>query len=96
MLVEDATFAMPPHPRWFRGRESVVGFVAGAGRIPLRHRLIGANGQPAIAWYYLQRGRYVPASLEVLTLAGDRIGEIVAFASPRLFRHFGLPAQLGT
>jgi RNA polymerase sigma-70 factor (ECF subfamily) len=96
MLVEDATFAMPPHPRWFRGRDAVVAFIAGTGRIPLRHVLVGANGQPAIAWYILDaaRGAYLPASLEVLTLEGARVKDIVAFVRPELFASFGLPGEL--
>jgi len=33
-------------------------------------------------------------SIEVLALDGERVKEIVAFASPELFQHFGLPAEL--
>jgi RNA polymerase sigma-70 factor (ECF subfamily) len=96
MLVEDATFAMPPHPHWFRGRDTVVGFLAGTGRIPLRHVVTAANGQPAVAWYILDAGRgsYHPASLEVLTLEGERVKDIVAFVRPDLFPRFGLPEEL--
>jgi RNA polymerase sigma-70 factor (ECF subfamily) len=97
LLVEDATFAMPPHPRWFRGRDAVVAFVAGAGTGALRHIVTRANSQPAIGWYYLDdaRGAYVPASLEVLTLEGDRVREITAFAAAeKFFGPFGLPDQL--
>ena len=97
MLVEEATFAMPPHPHWFRGRDAVVAFVAGAGTPKLRHIVTRANGQPAIGWYYLDdaRGAYVPASLEVLALEGDRVKEITAFAAAEtFFGPFGLPDQL--
>ena len=37
MLVADATFAMPPHPHWFRGREAVIAFLATTGKPDLRH-----------------------------------------------------------
>jgi RNA polymerase sigma-70 factor (ECF subfamily) len=96
MLVEDATFAMPPHPNWFSGRESVVAFLSATGRIPLRHIATRANGQAAIGWYLwdARREKYVPASLEVLTLEGALVKDIVAFVYPELFERFGLPAEL--
>ena len=96
VLVEDATFAMPPHPHWFRGRENVVAFVSGTGRLQLRHLLTTANGQPAIAWYILAPGRETAfaASLEVLGLERDRVKDITAFAGPGFFDLFGLPKEL--
>ena len=96
MLAEDATFAMPPHPQWFRGRDAVVEFIAGTGRPDLRHALMTASGQPAIAWYLREPGaaRYGPASIEVLTIEGARVREITAFADPGLFAPLGLPATL--
>ena len=55
-----------------------------------------ANGQPAIGWYIWKptAGAYLPTSIEVLTLEGDRVCEIVAFASPELFLRFGLQPRL--
>jgi RNA polymerase sigma-70 factor (ECF subfamily) len=96
MLVEDATFAMPPHPNWFSGRDTVVAFLSGTGRIPLRHIATRANGQAAIGWYLwnAQRETYLPASLEVLTIEGDLVKDVVAFVFPALFDRFGLPAEL--
>ena len=93
LLAEDASFAMPPHPNWFRGRGAVIEFITGVGAPPLRSALTTANGQPAVAWYILdgEQGSFLPASLEVLTLDGDRVRDIVAFASPGLFERFGLP-----
>lgn len=87
LLVENATFAMTPHPHWLRGRDAVVAFIAGAGTPPLRHVVTTANGQPA-------SGSYLPASLEVLTLAGDRVSEITAFVWPELFGRIGLPPEV--
>ena len=61
VLVEDATFAMPPFPCWFRGRDDVVAFIA-QFKPTLRHVLTSAGGQPAIAWYILdEEARRVPA-----------------------------------
>jgi len=96
LLVEDARFAMPPFPNWFSGREVVVAFIVATGRPRLRHIVTQANGQPAIGWYIWNgpANAFVPTSIEVLTLEGERVREIVAFASPDLFAAFGLPAQL--
>jgi RNA polymerase sigma-70 factor (ECF subfamily) len=96
LLVDDATFAMPPFPHWFRGRDVVIAFIAGTGKPRLRHVVTRANGQPAIAWYGWreQRRSYLPTSLEVLGLDGSRVKEITAFVVPELFPDLGLPAEL--
>ncbi len=96
LLVDDARFAMPPFPNWFSGRDAVLAFIASTGRPRLRHVLARAGGQPAVAWYSWREEpqRYLPSSLEVLTLEGDRVKQIVAFASPELVVRFGLPAEL--
>jgi RNA polymerase sigma-70 factor, ECF subfamily len=95
LLVEDARFAMPPFPNWFAGRATVVDFIVSTGKPRLQHIVTQANGQPAIGWYiwHPTEDAYVPSSIEVLTLEGDRVREIVAFASPELFPSFGLPAR---
>jgi RNA polymerase sigma-70 factor (ECF subfamily) len=93
MLVEDATFAMPPHPHWFQGRDSVVALLSRTGKVPLRSIAVSANGQPAVAWYILdaERGVFAAAALEVLAFEGERVRDIVAFAQPDFFGRFGLP-----
>ena len=96
LLVEDATFAMPPFPCWFSGRGDVVAFVA-QFKPRLRHVVVSAGGQVGIAWYILHpgQGAYLPAAIEVLALEGDRVREITAFAdSAALYPRFGLPAEL--
>ena len=95
VLAEDVTFAMPPFPHWWSGRESVIEFMVSTGKPPLRHVLTRASGQPAVAWYMRRGGVYRPSSIEVLALEGDRVREITAFASPELFPRLGLPADLG-
>ena len=95
LLVEDATFAMPPFPCWFSGREDVVAFIS-RFTPTLRHVVTSAGGQPAIAWYILdgKRGAYLPAAMEVLALEGDRVKEITAFAAAAdLYPRFGLPPE---
>jgi RNA polymerase sigma-70 factor, ECF subfamily len=107
MLVEGATFAMPPHPHWFRGRDAVIAFLSATGKPDLRHVSTRANGQPAIGWYLWDPPSelYQPASLEVLALEGGLVSEITAFTGrmcaatetgslPDLFPRFGLPAAL--
>jgi RNA polymerase sigma-70 factor (ECF subfamily) len=96
LLVEDATFAMPPFPCWFSGREDVVAFIS-RFKPALRHVVVSAGGQVGIAWYILHpgQGAYLPAAIEVLALEGDRVREITAFAdSDALYPRFGLPAEL--
>ena len=50
VLTDDATFAMPPFPHWWSGRDNVIGFIASTGKPPLRHVLTRAAAQPAVAW----------------------------------------------
>jgi RNA polymerase sigma-70 factor, ECF subfamily len=96
ILAEDATFAMPPMPSWWQGRDAVVGFIVGTGVPRLRSIVTSANGQPAVAWYVWngEREVYAAASLEVLGFEGDLVREITAFVMPELFPRFGLPAEL--
>jgi RNA polymerase sigma-70 factor, ECF subfamily len=96
MLVEDATFAMPPLPSWFRGRDAVIAFITSTGRPRLRSMITRAGGQPAVGWYLWDsdRGLYAPASLEVIALEGDRVRDITAFLLPERFPRYGFPAEL--
>ena len=98
MLAEDATFAMPPYPSWYRGRDAVADSWLMPGEPPtgLRYLPTSANGQLALAAYSLEprRQRFVPIALDVLTMGGTQIVEIIAFRSSELFAAFGLPPQL--
>ncbi|HET9286231.1 MAG TPA: sigma-70 family RNA polymerase sigma factor [Gaiella sp.] len=96
VLAEDVTFAMPPFPHWWSGRESVMDFIVSTGKPSLRHVVTRAGGQPAIAWYIRWPGNepFLPAAMEVLAFEGERVKEITAFASPELYPFFGLPAEL--
>jgi RNA polymerase sigma-70 factor, ECF subfamily len=99
MLAEDATFAMPPLPTWYGGREAVAAFLrarplAGAQRwrlIPVR-----ANGQPAFGHYRWdgERATFTPHGVNVITLRGARIDQITAFLTPEAVGHFGLPDEI--
>jgi RNA polymerase sigma-70 factor (ECF subfamily) len=96
ILAEDVTFAMPPHPHWWRGRDDVIGSVVRTGLPDVRELRTEANGQPAVAWYVRDTPGepYVGRSIEVLSFAGEQVSAIVAFASERLFARFGLPSEL--
>jgi RNA polymerase sigma-70 factor (ECF subfamily) len=98
LLSEDAKFAMPPYPDWYQGREAIADSWLMPGGPPPRLRYVStsANGQPALATYLLDReaGSYLPLALDVLTLRGSSIAEVIAFRTPEVFPRFGLPAEL--
>jgi RNA polymerase sigma-70 factor (ECF subfamily) len=99
LLTDDVTWSMPPLPHWYHGIAAVTDF---AVEVPItrcpswRHRLTGANGQPAIAFYLGvdPHARHDAFSLAVLTLRDDLIAEITSFLDPGQFPLFGLPASL--
>ena len=98
MLAEDATFAMPPYAGWCRGRQAIAAswLMPSLPAAELRYLHASANGQPALAayrWNDRQRG-YLPIALDVLTLRGTAIADVVAFRNTGLFERFGLPAAL--
>ncbi len=90
MLTQDVTWSMPPVPTWYRGLEPVRDFLV---RYPLtdrwRHRPTWANGQPGVAGYVHDEdaGRFIPASIDVLTLSpdGGRIAAVTGFLTADLF-----------
>ena len=96
MLTEDAVLAMPPFPAWFRGRADIAAFLAARPLAPdARWRLTPtrANGQLGVAHYLWreERSEVRAHSITVITLAGERIAEIMAFLDPSTFPAFGLP-----
>ena len=96
MLAEDATFAMPPYESWYRGRAAVAGSWLMPEGPRLRYAVTRANGQPAVGTYVLDpaTGSFRAIALDVLTLRGARIGDVIAFRSAGLLPRFGLPEQL--
>jgi RNA polymerase sigma-70 factor, ECF subfamily len=84
MLTEDVAWSMPPLASWYGGIEEVEVFLRTkplSGEWQWRHHPGTANGQLAIGTYtWIEgEGAYVPFSLDVLTLEGDRIREVTAF-----------------
>jgi RNA polymerase sigma-70 factor (ECF subfamily) len=84
MLAEDSTFAMPPLASWYRGREGIATWAANSSMsgdwrwrtVPTR-----ANGQPALGFYAWDESEqaYTPFALNVLTLRGSEVSDVVAF-----------------
>ena len=95
LLAEDVTFAMPPFPAWWRGRDVIFDFKRRMAGQCAESRFLTtrANGQVALGWYGWtdERGRYVASALELLSLDGARVKEVTAFALPGDFGRFGLP-----
>ena len=84
MLAEDATFAMPPLATWYQGRAGIAEWAAGyplSGAWKWKTVFTRANGQPALAFYAWddEEGAYMPFALNVLTLRGGEVRDVVAF-----------------
>jgi RNA polymerase sigma-70 factor (ECF subfamily) len=92
LLTEDATWAMPPLPSWYRGPAAIGEFLAGFGFSERwRHRPSQANGQPALGCYTADpaTGAWVASALAVLSLRGDRIAGADYFLTAELLRRWG-------
>jgi RNA polymerase sigma-70 factor, ECF subfamily len=99
LLTDDAAFSMPPYTIWYSGHASIAEFlVVGPLRERWRLRPVRANGQLAFGCYAWRDDldRYVGHSIDVITLRGDAIAQIVAFleVDAQALRRFGLPPQL--
>jgi RNA polymerase sigma-70 factor, ECF subfamily len=84
LLVEDATFAMPPLATWYTPRDTIATWASSSpmsGAWKWRAVLARANAQPALAFYSWDdpAGAYLPFALNVLTLRGELISDITAF-----------------
>ncbi|MGH2725110.1 MAG: sigma-70 family RNA polymerase sigma factor [Actinomycetota bacterium] len=99
LLLEDATWSMPPYELWLQTHLDVRRWCLGPGIGCRGSRLIPtvANGAPAFGQYKPDgTGKgHEPWSLQVLELSGERIGGITFFLdTARLFPLFGLPPRL--
>jgi RNA polymerase sigma-70 factor (ECF subfamily) len=100
MLSEDVRFSMPPEPGIWQGRDTVAqGWIDGGFGSEafgsMRCEITRANRQPAVACYVHRPGDdgHRPLAIDVLTIAGGEITDIVTFG-PSLFGVFGLPPSL--
>ncbi len=84
LLVEDATFAMPPLSTWYAPRHSIVTWAresSMSGVWRWRTRPARANAQPALGFYAWDEraGAYFPFALNVLSLRDGLISAVTAF-----------------
>lgn len=99
LLTEDVTWAMPPLRHWYAGRAAVADFAVAVPmtRCPSwRFRFVGANGQPAVAFYVGATPDAVHEawSITVLTVRDDHIAAITSFLGPEHFPAFALPPSV--
>ncbi len=84
MLTEEASWSMPPLATWWTGQEAIGRWLA---RSPLngswewRHVPTRASGQLGVGTYtwHPEAGAFLPFSIDVLTVAGDRIAGVTSF-----------------
>jgi RNA polymerase sigma-70 factor (ECF subfamily) len=87
MLAEDAAWSMPPLASWFGGSKAEVRDFLRlwplSGAFRWQHRPTFVSGQPASGTYTWddEACAYLPFSLDVLTLDGDKIKEVTAFVT---------------
>lgn len=98
MLSDDAKYAMPPLPEWYQGHDDIREFLV-EGPLTSRWRFLPAyaNGQIAFGTYLWddERSAYVAVALDLLTLRGTEIAEVVSFLTPEIFSMFDLPDEIG-
>lgn len=93
LLVEDATFSMPPVPTWYAGRDDIEKAL-GTMILTESSRWIlqatSANAQPAFLVYEKAGdGVYRFFGIQVLDVDGSRIRSATTFLDPRLMEVFG-------
>ena len=100
LLKQDATFAMPPSPSWYRGQEAIETFLAATLFVPQSNqrwafRPSRSNGQPAFGLYEYDsiRNTFRAAAIQVLTFQNSQIASVVTFLKPTLFPYFDLPHE---
>lgn len=99
LLKHDATFAMPPSPSWYQGREAIQNFLAITLFVPQpdqRWKLqpSRANDCPAFGLYEYDSDKQIfrAAAIQVLTYQNRQLASIITFLKPTLFSRFNLPS----
>jgi RNA polymerase sigma-70 factor (ECF subfamily) len=99
MLADDVAISMPPTATWFRGRDIVVDFLASrplSGALRWRGIPVTANGQIGVGFYVWrdEEQAFMPHGVNVITVEGEKITDIVAFIDAKTIEVFGLPERL--
>ena len=84
LLVEDATFAMPPLSTWYTPRDTIAAWAgksAMSGAWQWRAVVTRANAQPALAFYSWDEpaAAYLPFALNVLSVRDGFVSDVTAF-----------------
>jgi RNA polymerase sigma-70 factor, ECF subfamily len=84
LLARDATFAMPPLTTWYTPRSTIRAWARASsmsGSWRWRAVPVGANAQPALAFYAWDRaaGAYLPFAINVISLNDSLISDVTAF-----------------
>jgi RNA polymerase sigma-70 factor (ECF subfamily) len=96
LLVEDATFEMPPEPMWFDHRDDIGRFLARKMIVPGGWRVVAttANTQPAVALYITgENGRPHLEGVHVLSIGAEGITRIVVFRRPAAIAPFAMSSD---
>jgi RNA polymerase sigma-70 factor (ECF subfamily) len=96
LLVEDATFEMPPEPMWFDHRDDIGRFLAEKMIVPggWRARVTTANTQPAVALYITgEDGRPHLEGVHVLSVGPEGIAHIVVFRKADVIAPFAMSSD---
>lgn len=95
LLVEDATFEMPPEAMWFANRDDIGRFLADK-MVPglWAAHATSANTQPAVALYVTGADgvRHIE-SLHVFSFAPDGISRVVVFRNPAVIAPFAMSSD---
>ena len=98
IIAGNAWFRMPPAQHEYHGPELIGAFLAAVaeGHFGQSSRLIAtrANGEPALATYYIDplSALVQQSGLLVLSLAGARVSELTWFLGPGYLERFDLPS----
>ncbi len=97
LLTDDAFVSMPPEPEWHRGAEAIAAFLRERHAVrekPWRFVEIGANGQPAFAYYLLEDDGWVRSGMFVVGVRPDGISYVTRFGDDGALSLFGAPERL--
>ncbi|HEX5191754.1 MAG TPA: RNA polymerase subunit sigma-70 [Solirubrobacteraceae bacterium] len=97
MLTDDAVVSMPPEPEWFAGRAAIGEFLRerhAARAARWRFAPVGANLQPAYAYFIESGGRFRLSGMFVISARPDGIESVTRFAGRRLLSRLDVPREL--
>jgi RNA polymerase sigma-70 factor (ECF subfamily) len=99
LFHDDVRTTMPPVPAWVEGRADNERFYrllfATLAPGEFRHRRVGANGQPALAFYRATpEGRHTLRAIQLVTTRAGRVLTVDHFMLDEVLPMFGAPRKL--